>query len=44
MVRFVMGDLDLDKDWDSYLNELEKLQYKQLVEMDQAAFDRSFGK
>lgn len=41
MARFAIGDLDIEKDWDSYLGELEKLQYKELMEIDQAAYDRT---
>ena len=41
MARFAMGDLDVDKDWDSYLSELEKLQYKELMAIDQVAYDRT---
>lgn len=44
MVRFVMGQLDLDKDWDTYLNELNKLKYKELVAADQIAYERTIGK
>ena len=43
-VRFVLGDLDMDKDWDSYLNELEKIGYKELIAADQIAYDRTMGK
>lgn len=41
MARFVMGEIDLDKDWDKYLKELESLQYKELMEIDQQAYDRT---
>ena len=44
MVRFVMGQLDLDKDWATYLNELNKLKYKDLVAGDQIAYERTIKK
>ena len=44
MVRFVMGELNLDKDWDKYLSELEKLKYKQILSVDQSAYNRTIGK
>ena len=44
MVRFVMGDMDLDRDWNKYLNELEKLKYKELLAIDNKAYRRTIGK
>lgn len=40
MVRFVLGDLDIEKDWDSYLAELEKIGYKQLLELNNKVYER----
>jgi len=44
MVRFVMGDMDLNKDWDKYLGELKKLKYKEILALDQKAYNRTMGK
>lgn len=44
MARFATGDLDLDKDWDSYLEELEAIGLSQYIEISQTAYDRMLGK
>jgi len=40
---FVMGTLDLDKDWDQYLNELNNIGYQELLAIDQEAYNRTQG-
>lgn len=42
--RFITGALDIEKDWDAYLAELETMNYKGLLEMDQNALNRTLGK
>jgi len=37
---FLTGLKDLDKDWVSYLNELDKIGYKDLLKVYQGAYDR----
>ena len=39
---FAMGEMDPndDSDWNAYLSELEKLQYQEIIAVDQAAYDR----
>ena len=44
IARFATGDLDLDKDWDSYLQELENIGLSKYIEISQAAYDRMLGK
>jgi len=44
MARFVLGDLKLDKDWDAYLKELDKIGLQKYIEVSQAAYDRMLGK
>ncbi|WP_256760592.1 extracellular solute-binding protein [Cohnella sp. WQ 127256] len=44
LARFVTGDLNLDKDWDSYLNGLNKIGLEKYIEVSQAAYDRMLGK
>lgn len=41
LAEFVTGARDLDKGWDSYLQELENMGFKQWLETAQAAYDRS---
>lgn len=38
--KFLIGDMDIDKDWDTYINELEKIGYKTVVEVYQTSYDR----
>ena len=42
---FAIGQLDpnSDKDWNAYLEELNTLQYKEMLEVDNAAFSRMNG-
>lgn len=40
MVRFALGDLDVEKDWDAYLAELEAMGLNQYIEVSQNAFNR----
>ena len=42
IVRFVTGDLDIEKDWDSYLAELESIGLAQYMEVSQVAYDRVY--
>lgn len=38
--RFITGDLSLEKDWDKYVSELEKIGLSKFLEVSQAAYDR----
>lgn len=40
-LQFITGDLNLDKDWDSYVNGLENMQAQRYIEMMQKAYDQS---
>lgn len=40
---FMTGEMDIEKDWDAYLEELEAMGYKELTAMDQAAYERTYG-
>lgn len=42
---FAIGQMDpySDADWDRYLNELNNLQYQDILAVDQAAYDRTYG-
>lgn len=41
-VQFITGALDLDADWDTYVNGLEKMGMPRLLEIYQAAYDRQY--
>lgn len=38
--QFISGEMDIDADWDTYLNELDKIGLSRLLELEQAAYDR----
>lgn len=38
--RFITGDLDLNGDWDKYINELNAMGYKEYQEIYQEAYDK----
>ena len=40
--QFIIGELDIDKDWDTYTQTLEQMGLSRLVEIEQAAYDRMF--
>lgn len=42
--RFVTGDMSIEKDWDAYISELNKIGLKQFVEISQVAYSRTIGK
>ncbi|MEK0315702.1 extracellular solute-binding protein [Cohnella sp. 56] len=42
VAKFVTGNLDVDKDWDSYLATLSKIGYDRLTELTQKAYDRQY--
>jgi putative aldouronate transport system substrate-binding protein len=44
LARFVTGDLDLNRDWDRYLNDLNRMGLNDLLSITQAAFDRQWKK
>lgn len=41
--RFCMGDLDIEKDWDNYVNELKKMGLEDYTAVEQAVYTRMFG-
>lgn len=43
-VRFALGQLDVDKDWGAYLNELNAMGLDEYMAISQAAYDRMNGK
>lgn len=46
MAQFVVGNMDPnnDNDWNAYLSELERLDYKGVLEIDRQAYNRTMGK
>ncbi|MDY3285461.1 MAG: extracellular solute-binding protein [Eubacteriales bacterium] len=40
---FIIGDMDLDSDWDSYLAELDKLGLQEYLEVTQNAYTRTYS-
>ncbi|MFF2090045.1 ABC transporter substrate-binding protein [Paenibacillus sp. NPDC058174] len=44
VARFVIGDADLDKEWDSYLNNLKKMQLDKYLSIYQDVYDSKYKK
>jgi putative aldouronate transport system substrate-binding protein len=42
--KFVVGDMNVDKDWPVYLQQLDKIGLKKYVALTQGAYDRSYKK
>ena len=40
LTRFILGDMDVEADWDAYLNELETIGLSMYLEVAQTAYDR----
>lgn len=40
ITRFIIGDLDIDSKWDSYINELKTIGVERLLEISQTAYER----
>ena len=43
-LKFITGNKDLNKDWDEYVNGLDKLNLKRYLEIMQQSYDTSFKK
>ncbi len=41
VARFIMGDMDIDKEWDNYIKELKAIGVDDMIEIVQKAYDRS---
>jgi putative aldouronate transport system substrate-binding protein len=41
IIRFVTGDLNIDRDWDGYINQLKNIGLDRYLELLQIAYDRS---
>lgn len=45
IARFITGNMDIEKDWNTYLKNLDSLNLKRYIELQQNAYDKSsFGK
>jgi putative aldouronate transport system substrate-binding protein len=42
IVRFITGDLDLDKDWDSYVSELDKMGLERYLELVEISYNAQY--
>lgn len=43
-IKFILGTLSLEDDWDEYLETLKSFKIEQAVEVYQSAYDRYMGK
>ena len=44
LARFATGDMDLEKDWDGYLKELDRIGLAKYIEVSQSAYDKMMKK
>jgi putative aldouronate transport system substrate-binding protein len=44
MALFIVGQKNIERDWDSYIQELEKIGLKRYLEITQSGYDRASGK
>ena len=44
MVKFVVRAMDLDKDWNTYIANLDNLGLQKILDMNQKAYTRQYGK
>ena len=44
VASFIIGDMDIEKDWDSYLKEMKAIGVDELIKIVQTAYDRTNGK
>jgi putative aldouronate transport system substrate-binding protein len=44
IVKFITGNMDVDKDWDSYVSKLDSIGLKDYISMTQEAYDSKFKK
>ena len=42
--QWLMGEKDIDKDWDAYVKQLEGLKLQEFLDTMQGAYDRTVGK
>ena len=43
-IKFIVGDLDLEQDWDDYLKNLNDLNVKRYIELIQQTYDKNMNK
>ena len=41
---WILGSADVDKDWDAYIAQLDRMGYPKVIEVMQSAHDRQYGK
>lgn len=44
VARFITGDADIDKDWDGYVKNLENMNLKRYLQLNQEAYDAKYKK
>jgi len=44
MVKFVVRAMDLDEDWNTYIANLDNLGLQKILDMNQKAYTRQYGK
>jgi len=44
LALFVMGQRSLDRDWDSYIQQLDRLNLRRYIQLQQSGYERAIGK
>ncbi|MCL2834820.1 MAG: hypothetical protein FWD78_16745, partial [Treponema sp.] len=44
MALFIMGQKDIERDWDAYVRELDRIGMARYLELTQSGYDRAIGK
>ena len=44
MALFVVGDRNIERDWDAYLRELDRIGLRRYLELSQSGYDRAIGR
>lgn len=44
LAKWMMGESDIDADWDAYIKQLETLKVQEFIDIMQTAYDRAVGK
>ena len=43
VAQFAIGEMDIDKDWDTFVEELKGMNIKECIALEQEAYDNTVG-
>jgi hypothetical protein len=44
LALFVMGQRNIDREWDAYIRELDRMNLRRYIELNQSGYERAIGK